>query len=107
VVGLLFERFGQPSVIGEIVVGILLGPSLLGWLQPTLFHSLFPASITPSLTLLAQIGLIFYMFLVGLEFDPGQLRRQLRLAVMVSNAAAHKYRCHGVTGGGSHPSHRH
>lgn len=85
VVGLLFERFGQPSVIGEIIVGILLGPSLLGWLQPTLFHSLFPASITPSLTLLAQIGLIFYMFLVGLEFDPGQLRRQLRLAVMVSN----------------------
>ncbi len=82
---LLFERFGQPGVIGEIVVAILLGPCFLGWIAPGLFNTLFPAAITPALTLLSQIGLIFSMFLIGLEFDPAQMRRQLRLAVLVSN----------------------
>lgn len=82
--GALFRRLGQPTVMGEFVAGILLGPSLLGWLAPQGFALLFPADTRPYLSLLAQLGLVFYMFLVGLEFDAGQLRQRLGAAVAVS-----------------------
>ena len=82
--GALFRRLGQPAVMGEFVAGILLGPSLLGWLAPQGFALLFPADTRPYLSLLAQLGLVFYMFLVGLEFDAGQLRQRLGAAVAVS-----------------------
>ena len=64
-VGWAFRSIGQPLVIGEIVAGIALGPSLLGWLAPDLAGALFPQSAIPFLNVLSQIGLIFFMFLNG------------------------------------------
>ncbi|MEB3250029.1 MAG: cation:proton antiporter [Merismopediaceae bacterium] len=86
-VGLLFVRFRQPPVIGEIIAGILLGPSLLGLLSPGLEKQLFPTSTQPFLYLLSEIGLIFYMFLVGLEINPQHLRQKLKIAILTSNVS--------------------
>lgn len=65
----LCERIGQPPVIGEIIAGLLLGPSLFGWLAPNLFTRLFPPASLPALNALSQIGLVLFMFLVGLHLD--------------------------------------
>jgi Kef-type K+ transport system membrane component KefB len=65
----LCERIGQPPVIGEIIAGLLLGPSLFGWLAPSLFARLFPPASLPALNALSQIGLVLFMFLVGLHLD--------------------------------------
>jgi Kef-type K+ transport system membrane component KefB len=65
----LGERIGQPPVIGEIIAGMLLGPSLFGWLAPSLFARLFPPASLPPLNALSQIGLVLFMFLVGLHLD--------------------------------------
>ncbi len=65
----LVERIGQPPVIGEIIAGLLLGPSLFGWLAPSLFARLFPLASLPALNALSQIGLVLFMFLVGLHLD--------------------------------------
>ena len=59
--GLLFARLGQSAVIGEIAAGILLGPSLLGWLAPGVFQTLFPASSLGTLQLLSQIGVCLFL----------------------------------------------
>jgi Kef-type K+ transport system membrane component KefB len=84
--GALFQRLGQPPVIGEVVGGILLGPSLLGWIAPDLFTFLLPPSATPVLGGIAQLGVILYMFLVGLELDPDALGGRLRTTVFISSA---------------------
>lgn len=73
--GFLFRRVGQPPVIGEIVAGILLGPSLLGRAWPEASAFLLPGSVAPFLQVIAQVGVILYMFLVGVELDPSRLRR--------------------------------
>jgi Kef-type K+ transport system membrane component KefB len=86
-VGLGFRRMRQPLVIGEIVAGIMLGPSLLGWLAPGVATALFPAETIPYLGVLAQIGLIFFMFLIGLELDPKYLRHQMDIAVLTSHVS--------------------
>jgi Kef-type K+ transport system membrane component KefB len=65
----LVERIGQPPVIGEIIAGLLLGPSFFGWLAPGLFARLFPPASLPALNALSQIGLVLFMFLVGLHLD--------------------------------------
>lgn len=83
-VGWLFGKLRQPRVVGEMVAGILLGPSLLGWLIPSLSASLFPPASLGNLNSLSQIGLLIFMFLVGLELDLGQLRELGRAAVMTS-----------------------
>jgi Kef-type K+ transport system membrane component KefB/nucleotide-binding universal stress UspA family protein len=85
--GVAFERIKQPLVIGEIVAGIMLGPSLLGWLAPQTKAALFPAEALPSLGVLAQIGLIFFMFLIGLELNPKYLRGNLNVAVLISHVS--------------------
>jgi Kef-type K+ transport system membrane component KefB/nucleotide-binding universal stress UspA family protein len=85
--GIAFERIKQPLVIGEIVAGIMLGPSLLGWLAPQAKAALFPAEALPSLGVLAQIGLIFFMFLIGLELNPKYLRGNLDVAVLISHVS--------------------
>ncbi|MGW6978222.1 cation:proton antiporter domain-containing protein [Streptomyces sp. NPDC054932] len=82
----VFRRFGQPPVVGEIATGILLGPSLLGWLWPQAQHWLFPASVLPYTSVLGQLGLLAFMFLVGLELDLKSLRGHTRVAVAVSQA---------------------
>ncbi len=78
---------GQPPVMGEVLAGIALGPSLLGWLAPAAEAYLFPAQIAPVLTLFAQIGVILYMFLVGLEFDASLISRRRRVTIAVSVAS--------------------
>jgi Kef-type K+ transport system membrane component KefB len=85
----LCERIGQPPVIGEIIAGLLLGPSLFGWLAPALFAKLFPPASLPALNALSQIGLVLFMFLVGLHLDLGEvwsLRKVAGLAGLLSIA---------------------
>jgi Kef-type K+ transport system membrane component KefB/nucleotide-binding universal stress UspA family protein len=77
----------QPLVIGEIIAGIMLGPSLLGLIFPDLAASLFPADTIPYLDILAQIGLIFFMFLIGLELNPKYLKGQLDIAILISHVS--------------------
>jgi len=82
--GWVFRRFHQPQVIGEMIVGIVLGPSLLGWVAPGIFTTLFPPSSLDTLNALSQVGLLVFMFLAGLELSPGLVRRLGRPAVLVS-----------------------
>jgi Kef-type K+ transport system membrane component KefB/nucleotide-binding universal stress UspA family protein len=77
----------QPLVIGEIIAGIMLGPSLFGLIFPGLAASLFPADTIPYLDILAQIGLIFFMFLIGLELNPKYLKGQLDIAILISHVS--------------------
>jgi K+:H+ antiporter len=85
-VGLVVCRMGQPRVMGEMLAGILLGPSLLGWFAPSVSASLFPADSLIHLGSLSRIGLVLFMFLVGSELNTGELRRHGRTAVITSNA---------------------
>lgn len=85
--GLAFKTIYQPLVIGEIVAGILLGPSFLGRFAPGLSAQLFPTVSAPYLNILAQIGLVFFMFLVGLELNPSMMRGRQHVAVLVSHAS--------------------
>ena len=85
--GKLFVHFGQPRVIGEIVAGIMLGPSLLGWLSPEAMNFVLPREVGPYLGIIAQIGVILYMFLVGLDFNAGLLRSRAHATVAISHAS--------------------
>jgi Kef-type K+ transport system membrane component KefB len=85
--GWLFRRLGQPQVVGEMAAGILLGPSLLGWVAPGVSALLFPPASMALLGLLSQVGVLLFMFLVGLELDPKLLRGQGRIAVVTSHAS--------------------
>lgn len=86
-VGWGFRKIHQPQVMGEMVAGILLGPSLLGWLAPGVSAALFPPESLGFLNALSQIGLLLFMFLVGLEFDPKILRGQGHAAVVTSQSS--------------------
>jgi Kef-type K+ transport system membrane component KefB/nucleotide-binding universal stress UspA family protein len=86
-VGLVFRRIKQPLVIGEIVAGIMLGPSLFGLVAPDLAGSIFSPETIPFLGVLSQIGLIFFMFLIGLELDPKYLKGRLNIAILVSHVS--------------------
>ncbi len=74
VLGWAAVRLRQPRVVGEVLAGIMLGPSLLGALWPAATEYLFPVQVMPGLKGLAQLGLVLFMFLVGVELDPGLLR---------------------------------
>jgi Kef-type K+ transport system membrane component KefB len=85
--GMLLRRLGQPAVIGEIIAGVLLGPSLLGLIWPEAFRWLFPAEVIGTINTLAQLGLIFFMFMVGSEIDLASLRKRGFTAVTVSQVS--------------------
>jgi Kef-type K+ transport system membrane component KefB len=83
--GALAARAGQPAVIGEMVAGVVLGPSVLGGLFPQLFTFIFPDNSIGALRIMSQVGVILFMFLVGMELDLRQARRQANAALMVSH----------------------
>ncbi|HXH94455.1 MAG TPA: cation:proton antiporter [Thermoanaerobaculia bacterium] len=85
--GALCKRIHQPPVIGEVIAGILLGPSLLGHISPAAFSYLLPATVAPFLSIIAQIGVILFMFLVGLELDTAQLKHRTHATVAISHAS--------------------
>ncbi|HOW30766.1 MAG TPA: cation:proton antiporter, partial [Bacteroidales bacterium] len=85
--GYFSQRIKQPSVIGEIVAGIILGPSVLGAFFPQLFAFIFPPESIEILHFLSQIGLILFMFIVGMELDFNILKRSAGTAIMVSHAS--------------------
>jgi Kef-type K+ transport system membrane component KefB len=85
--GRLALRVGQPAVVGEIIAGIMLGPSLLGLFPGDLDKLLIPDDIRPFLNVLAQLGLVLFMFLVGLEVDLTFIRGREKVAVTVSLAS--------------------
>jgi K+:H+ antiporter len=87
VLGTLFRALHQPPVIGEIIAGIVLGPSVLGRVAPGVAAYVLPTSVAPSLNVIAQIGVILYMFLVGLELDPKLLRNRGHATVAISHAS--------------------
>jgi Kef-type K+ transport system membrane component KefB len=84
VCGGLMRKAGQPAVIGEMIAGILLGPSLVGWLWPDFFQLVFPPASLGTLRMLSQIGVCLFMFVIGMELDLAQLKQQARTAVLVS-----------------------
>ncbi|HEV8650897.1 MAG TPA: cation:proton antiporter [Actinomycetes bacterium] len=86
-VGAAVRRIGQPSVMGEVLAGILLGPTLVRTVAPGLSNLLFPDFVIPLLRAAANIGLAFYMFLVGLELDPRILRGRVEQAALISHAS--------------------
>jgi Kef-type K+ transport system membrane component KefB len=85
--GGLAVRLRQPRVMGEVVAGITLGPTIFGWLAPGLQAALFPTDILPAFGIAANLGLIFYMFLVGLEVDARQLKGRISQAAAISNTS--------------------
>jgi len=85
--GSLFRKFHQPRVVGEMFAGILLGPSLLGWVAPQFSAYLFPPSSLGFLNALSQVGVVIFMFLVGLGINPKELKHQSHAAVLVRHVS--------------------
>ena len=95
--GMLFARFRQPQVVGEMVAGIMLGPSLFGWMSAWAAAqgwigfdwaaSVFPKESIPNLYILSQVGVIFFLFLIGLELDPKLIRNRGHAVVVISHVS--------------------
>jgi Kef-type K+ transport system membrane component KefB len=87
VFGILCKKIGQPAVVGEMVAGILLGPSLFGLFFPQTSDFLFPISSLSNLQVISQVGLVFFMFVVGLELDLKTLKSTTKDAIVISHAS--------------------
>ncbi len=85
--GALFKKMGQPAVVGEMIAGIVLGPSVLGTLLPGFSAFVFPKESLSNLQLISQIGLILFMFVIGMELDLGLLKKKVGAAVLISHAS--------------------
>ena len=79
--GAAFKKIHQPEVVGEVIAGIALGPSLLGRLAPAASSFILPVTVAPYLNIIASVGVILYMFLVGVELDTQLLRRRTHASV--------------------------
>jgi Kef-type K+ transport system membrane component KefB len=86
IVGIIFKKLGQSQVVSEMITGVLLGPSLLGWVAPEVSAYLFPPESKPILFAVCQVGLVLYMFLIGVEFDVDLIKSRIRSAASVSMA---------------------
>jgi Kef-type K+ transport system membrane component KefB len=86
-VGYLLKKLNQPQIIGDVTAGILLGPSLLGWLAPSVMAPLFPAGSIEYLNAVSQVGLLLYMFVVGLKLDVATLSQKKYTAILTSNGS--------------------
>ncbi len=87
VVGALLRRVRQPAVVGEILVGVLLGSSVLGAVWPEAGRWLFPGEVMPTLGGLAQLGVILFVFVAGMELDTRLVRTRSSVAVVVSHVS--------------------
>jgi Kef-type K+ transport system membrane component KefB len=87
VLGWAFQRIGQPRVMGEMTAGILLGPSVFGRFSPSAFHYVFSPSSFPAIGVLSQLGLLLFMFVVGMEVELAQILKQRAAIVLVSNVS--------------------
>jgi Kef-type K+ transport system membrane component KefB len=85
--GAAFRRLGQPAVVGELLAGILLGPSVVGAIAPMLQAVIFPSVVLPPLGLLAELSVVLFMFIVGLELDMSLLAGNARAAALISHAS--------------------
>src|SRR5690606_23331427 len=85
--GWICKKIGQPSVVGEMIAGIILGPSLVGMYFPEFSSALFPAESLGNLQVLSQIGLILFMFMVGMELDLKTIKNKAHDAVVISHAS--------------------
>lgn len=85
--GFIFNKLGQPSVIGEIIAGVFLGPSFMGLWFPEYSHFLFPKESLGNLQLLSQVGLVLFMFVIGMELDLKILKNKANDAVIISHAS--------------------
>ncbi|PZF72547.1 cation:proton antiporter domain-containing protein [Taibaiella soli] len=83
----LFQKIGQPAVMGETIAGILLGPSLMSAALPGFSQFIFPAASLGNLQMLSQIGLILFMFVIGMELDLNVLKKKAGAAIMISHAS--------------------
>jgi Kef-type K+ transport system membrane component KefB len=87
ILGHLFAKIGQPSVIGEILAGIVLGPSILGHWFPDISGFLFPANSLDNISMLSQFGLILFMFVIGMELDISEVRKRLKETILISHTS--------------------
>ncbi len=85
--GAIFSKLGQPSVVGEMAAGIFLGPSLIGFILPEFSNFLFPPASLINLQFLSQIGLTFFMFIIGMDLDIEKLRNKAQSAIVISHAS--------------------
>lgn len=85
--GLLFKKIGQPAVVGEIAAGIILGPSFLHPVLPAVSAFIFPDGSLGNLNMLSQLGLILFMFIIGMEVDFGVIKKKAGSAIMISHAS--------------------
>ena len=86
-IGAIFRKFGQPAVIGEMTAGILLGPSLFGWLWPGAFGFVFAGESLPVLRLFSQIGVCLFMFVVGMELELSRIKQNAYTVFVVSHVS--------------------